>query len=477
VKNRTLFFRLSLIGLAAATPLVTGCGYVRSWEARRAYGEYQAAAASGNPIRTRIALMTLVNIDEDVPDYWIELGKIDLQMGDYRSAFDAFSRAHELDRTNVPVLAALTQLALANGQVDFAEEQARSLALVAPDHPMVQLTKSYLALQAGDLDKAEAGADKLLADAPGDANTTILKARIFVDRKQIDEAVTLLEEQHRAQPEDRAALHGLAAIYRSRDDWRKLARAEYDLHRLDPGNTAVSGKLVEALLRAGNIAAARTVSLSLLSPSATPQTLDATLSSWARYAPRAIMPGMLDLAKAATGERKAAFACYFNRMGKPAVTIALLDGAERPVKPGNAPWNAAFAQALALQGRVAEAKSLFDGVLDVEPDQVDALRGRSALLARTGMAKQAAIDAQRLVSVTPTTGEDRLLLAQAYLAAGSARDVRRTLWQAFQDLPDDERVVAALKTALVSSGDLDGARRVNEEYAAERMARLTKELV
>src|SRR2546422_418657 len=187
--------------------------------------------------------MVLVNLDEDVPDYWIELCKIDLQLGDYRSAFDAFSRAHELDRTNIPVLAALTQLALANGQVDFAEEQARTLALVAPDHPMVQLTKSYVALQAGDLDKAETGADKLLA---------------------------------------------------------------------------------EALIRAGNIMAARTVSLSLLSPSASPQTLDTTLSSWARYAPRAIMPGMLDLAKAATGDRKAVFASYFTRMGKPAVTIALL---------------------------------------------------------------------------------------------------------------------------------------------------------
>jgi hypothetical protein len=93
------------------------------------------------------------------------------------------------------------------------------------------------------------------------------------------------------------------------------------------------------------------------------------------------------------------------------------------------------------------------------------------------MAKQAVIDAQRLVSVTPTVGEDRLLLAQAFLAAGSPRDVRRTLWQAFQDLPDDERVAAALRTTLLSSGDLDSARRVNEEYAAQRLARLTKELV
>ena len=75
---------------------------MHAWEARKAYREYQAAAASGNPIWTRLALMRLVNLDEDVPDYWIELGKLDLQLGDYRKAFDDFSRAHELDRTNVP---------------------------------------------------------------------------------------------------------------------------------------------------------------------------------------------------------------------------------------------------------------------------------------------------------------------------------------------------------------------------------------
>src|SRR5437762_2724522 len=163
--------------------------------------------------------MKLVNLDEDVPDYWIELGKIDLQLGDYRKAFSDFSHAHELDRTNVPVIAILTQLALANGQVDFAQEQARTLALVAPGHPMVKVTQSYVALKAGDLDKAGTLADELLVDTPNDPTATILKARILVARSRTDDAVTLLEGQHRANPEDQAAIRGLAALYRSRDDW------------------------------------------------------------------------------------------------------------------------------------------------------------------------------------------------------------------------------------------------------------------
>jgi len=132
---------------------------------------------------------------------------------------------------------------------------------------------------------------------------------------------------------------------------------------------------------------------------------------------------------------------------------------------------------MALQERAADAKTLFDQVLDEEPDQVEALRGRSALEARTGQAKQAVIDALRLVTISPGTGEDRLILAQAYLAAGNRREVRRTLWQAFQDIPEDERVYSALKSVLASTGDHDSLRRVDQEIADRRISNLTKELI
>ena len=132
---------------------------------------------------------------------------------------------------------------------------------------------------------------------------------------------------------------------------------------------------------------------------------------------------------------------------------------------------------MALQGQTEDAKKLFDMVLDREPDQIDALRGRSALETRTGLTRQAALDGQRLITISPKTGEDRLLLAQAYLAARNANEVRRTLWEAFQELPDDERVFAALKSVLASTGDLEGAQRLNDEIADRRTTKLTKELM
>lgn len=476
MKNRTLFFALSAMGLAAATPLLSGCGLFGS-RATQAYSEYQAALAAGDMTRAQIALMTLVNAKEDVPDYWIELGKIDLQLGQYAQAYDAFSRAHELDRTNVEVQAALTQLALLSGQIDLADEQAKTLALLAPDHPAVALVRGYVALKSGDLDKADKEADGLLANAPSDSNAKLLKARILIERRQVDDAVSLLENQHQTVPDDRASIRALNAIYRSRSDWRDVARLQSDLHKLDPNDPNVSRALVEASLRVGDVRTAQSISEPLLT-SSNLQLIDSTLDIWARSAPPGVvLPGADSLANSMNGDQRVAFAEYFNEVGKPAASAALLNRPQLPATPANSRWNAVLAQAMTLQGRTADAMQLFNEVLEAEPDQVDALRGRSALEAKSGMARQAIVDAQRLISVTPKTGQDRLLLAQAYLASGNRQEVRRTLWQAFQDLPDDARVFEALRNVLVSTGDVDGAKRLTDEFADQRFQKLKKDLI
>ena len=484
MKNRTLFFALSLIGLGATAPLLSGCDLpqraynkVFGSEAKEAYEQYQAAAAMGNLALERVALMRLVRAEEGVPDYWIELGKVDIQLGDYARAYDAFSRAHELDRSNVQVLVAMTQLALVSGELPLADQHARMLALLDPENPAVTLVNGYMALSAANYDKANAAADKLLAATPNDSNSNILKARIFIDQQKIDDALALLEKQHLAVPDDRSTLHALASIYRSRDDWPNVARVIGGLYRLNPNDPKIAEPFVEALLRSGNMPGAATVSARMLSNAAPADVSEATLLLWARFAPKGVLvPNAAALANAASGDKRVSFADYFNRMGKPAAAAQLL-GRPLSMTHANARWNAVLAQAMTLQGRAAEARQLFDQVLDAEPDQVEALRGRSMLEARTGMAKQAIIDAQRLVSASPSTGEDRLLLAQAFASAGSKGDVNRTLWQAFQDLPDDERVRAALKSNLASAGDADGQRRMDEEFTDERMIKLTKELV
>ena len=134
-----------------------------------------------------------------------------------------------------------------------------------------------------------------------------------------------------------------------------------------------------------------------------------------------------------------------------------------------------YTPSLGASGNTAEAKRLFDLVLDREPDQAEALRGRSTLEARSGQSKQAIIDAEPLVTVSSDNAEDRLILAQAYQASNNKREVLRTLWDAFQDFPAGLSGRSAPRSALASTGDADGARRLSEEFADRKKAKLTKD--
>jgi predicted Zn-dependent protease len=477
VKNRTLFFRVACCSLALGALPLSACDYLKARSARAEYVAYQQALATGNLREARRALTNLTRTEQDVPEYWIELGKLQLQMGDSRRAYNSLLRAHELDRTNVPVLGTMAKLALLSGDLDLANQQAKALTLLSPDHPAVILVRGYTELRSGNLDKAATDAEALLADDPSDSFAQVLKARVLVARDKTDDAIALLERQHEAAPEDPAAVRALAAIYQSRDDWRNLARVQLAAHRLQPRDREITQSGIEASLRAGNIVAARQLSAPYLTPKTRLPLLEATLDAWAIYAPKGvILPDAVRLARAASGDARACFANYFNAIGKPVTAASLVGGSHLPITHDNARLNAVYAQSLVQQGKVDEGKRLFDLVLDREPDQAEALRGRSSLEARSGQTKQAILDAQRLVTVSPDRGQDRLILAQAYQASNNKRAVLRTLWDAFQDLPANEQIYSALRSALASTGDADGARRVNEEFADRKKAKLSKAL-
>ena len=139
MKVRSSFFAACCSAATALCLLLTGCNSSES-RAREAFADYQAASAAGDLRSARIALLQLVAAEDDKPDYWQELGRIQVQLGAFNDAYYAFTRAYELDKSNAQVLSTLTQLALLSGNIDVAEEHAQKLELLAPDHPAVKLS-------------------------------------------------------------------------------------------------------------------------------------------------------------------------------------------------------------------------------------------------------------------------------------------------------------------------------------------------
>lgn len=467
---------LRVVAWLSVAFLATGCSSSDS-RAKAALGEYQAAAAANDMFGARKALLQLVRAKDDVADYWAELGRVQASMGSYGDAYYAFTRAYELDRSNPDLVRSLTELALRSGDVAMAQAHAEELEVLAPGDPWVKLVKGWAAVSESHFDQALAVGDGMLAETPFDPAATVLKARALLGLNREDEAVDLLTKQVQSQPTDAGSLGLLAKIYERRSDWAKVTEARQRLAELNPADRQNGLALVEAALRAGNIEQARNASSRLLQPDADPTLVSSVLERWADYWPSSQRADdARRLASVAGPQQRLIYADFLSRVGRPGDAARLVQGsATLPVRAENVEANAVLADALSRSGNLAAAKSRFDAVLAFDPGNATALRGRAELDIRIGRANAAVEDAQKLVTVLPNSARDRLLLARSYAAAGNRPWVQRTLWTAFQDIPGDDSVYAALRSTR--NGDVEALNELRAEFQRQHDAKLGRGLL
>ena len=479
MKYRGPFFAACCFAATALCLSLTGCDSSES-RAREALADYQAASAAGDLRAARIALLQLVAAEDDNPTNWQELGKVQIQLGSYSDAYYAFTRAYELDKSNPQVLSSLTQLSLLSGNIDVAEDHAQKLELLAPSHPAVKLSYGYVALRRGDFDRADQQVDQLLAQFPREPSANLLKARILLGRGKNQDAIKLLETQTQGMPNDAGSWKALMALHERNRNWPGVTLAATKLASLNPKDTEAAFTAVDAAFRGSDIEAALRGSEPFLQPDSPPNHVESILTIWAeRWRTPQALQRVRELSRSATPQQALAYATYFNAVGQPDDAAALLGGGapRLPVSQMNLSSNAVIAESLALRGELSQAKTLFDQILAKEPDHVYALRGRINLEIRTGAARAAITDAQRLVSVVPRSDRDRLLLARAYSAAGDHRQVDRTLWEAFHEIPANLRLYETLRAHVERTGGPEAAARVDAEFQQQQDTDLSREFI
>lgn len=468
---------LRALACLCAFGLVAGCDRSDA-RARDALNTYQTAAAANDLPGARQALLQLVQVKEDVADYWAELAKIEMALGSYGDAYYAFTRAYELDRRNPDLVRAVTQLALRTGDITQAQVHIEELEVLAPGDPWIQLTKGWAAIGQLRFDEALAASDAILANSPLDPNATVLKGRALVGLNRPDEAIDLLQKQIASQPFDSGSLQLLSRIYVRQNDWPKAASIARRLNGLTPDDQDNKLLLVEASLRAGNFALAREASNSILKPGTQPATIASVLELWADFWPssqRAQDASQLASRSPALSQ-KLVYASFLNRIGDPADGLRIASPSSGlPINAENAESNAVVADSWFRTGDLKAAKQRFDAVIAFDPGNATALRGRAELELKTGDRRSAVTDAQKLVTVLPSSARDRLLLAKCFAAAGETQWSNRTLWTAFQDLPGDESIYQALLES--KNGNTDVQHDVQEEFARQRDARLSRGLL
>jgi predicted Zn-dependent protease len=446
--------------------------------ARDALGEYQSATAANDLLGARQALLKLVQAKDDVPDYWEQLGKLEASTGSYQDAYYAFSRAYELDRSNVEVVRTVTQLALRAGDLPSALKHADELEVLAPGDPWAKLAKGWAAITEKHFDEAISTADEILANSPYDPNATVLKGQGLIGLNRYDDAEALLTKQIQGQPSDSGSLQLLARLYERESNWPKLLPVAQRINQLNPTDSTYALIAIGAALRSGNAEVGRAESLRLLKPNTPASLVIGVLGLWDDYwsSPQRIDDAR-KLGNTATNlQSRLAYASFLSRSGSPADAVRLSSAAATlPINAANAEANAVLGDAWVRLGQLIPAKTRLDSVLAFDPGNASALRGRVELELRMHNVRAAVADAQKLTTVLPNSPSDRLLLARCFAASGNQAWVERTLWSAFQDIPANEKLLAALESTR--KGDPDATRELLEEFDRQRDAKLSRGLI
>ena len=105
---------------------------------------------------------------------------------------------------------------------------------------------------------------------------------------------------------------------------------------------------------------------------------------------------------------------------------------------------------------------------------MDALRARSELRSSQGEHVGAIEDAQKLVAADRNSPQARLNLFRIYVAANRKDLARRTLWDAFHDLPTNRSIYDAMKVFLENENGPVAARRLTDEFNDQRNVQLMR---
>lgn len=452
--------------------LMVGACDNRQEKAQAAYAQYQAAMVNNDLRGARQALGALVAADDSNADYWIELGKVSMQLSDYGAAYEAYLRAHELNRANVEVLTMLTQIALRSGNLDVAERQARQLELVAPSNPSVPLTMGYVALRRGDLDEAERQVKLFEEVAPYDSNGKILQARVLVSRDQADAAIALLREQIRQQPTDAMSLRAVASLLELKERWPEAAWALSNYLNYQANDQQARVRLVGFELRSGQVEAAAATTMKGLEK----DDIDALLAPWLALGQQgAIADRLYAWAQSADIGRRIAIARFLVSASQGERVLALIGKeATLPVSAGNVIPNALYGAALVQTGRTREGLARLDRVLELDQASREALKARAQLRSRLGAHKEALEDAQKLVATDSDSAAARILLARIHAAAGDQEGARRTLWQGFHDIAGDRTIYDALRPLVAKLDGAEAATRLSKEFSDQRNDQLNR---
>ena len=410
-----------------------------------AAGQYGAAAAKFN---------LAVSLRDDLPALWLARARNLVQLKDYSGAFASYRNALDQDRTNREALDAVSQLALATGDLDLAKDYAGQILALDPNDVNAQLVSGTVSLRRGRLDEAMTTVEKTLTQEPANEAARVLKSRILQRRGDAAAALALIEPIFTAGGGSVDLRRQLVSLYEHDGFGAGLARVAARNAADRPRDVAAQIEWARQLILAGRAAQAATV----LGAAHRADPSDATRAQTVAMLLDADVSGAdtAHLFAAADAEPSLAVALAQHALSvrDPATAVARLApmAAARPLDATTTDLHAAYALALAQVGRGAEAARRAAAVLAIDPAEPIALAARAITAIDARNLDGAMRDARIVARDNPGSANAVALLAQIYRLRGDQAAAQATINGAFNDNEEDSAFLALYVGQAIANG-------------------------
>lgn len=423
----------------------------------------------GRADRALELLQPLAQSPDADAEVWLAVGQAHAQLGRFKAADEAFSRARALKPQDTRLRAEVARMLMAQGDTERAMREMQAAAGSRDGAPAAAgLISTHMGR--GDTAAALKAADQLVQQRPGQPLPLLLRGHVLESRGERAAARKAYEAALALDAGFFAAADSLAELDR-RDNQPEAARGRYEalLKRQPASAPALLALAAQARRDGAPVAAVR----ELLDKAVAAQPADPGVWLQTLAVEQSLGDGAARLARA----ERAAAALPDSLELQLALSESLRAQGELPRslevlrqlaarQPRAVPVRLLLAEAQQRAGDLTAARRNLDEALGMAPADAAARRAHAVLLLREGRADAAVATAQQLLA-DASTAERRLdallLLADAQQARGQPAEAVKALREALS-VRRDGAVAQQLSTALRAAGDAAAAERFERDW-------------
>lgn len=463
---RPVFRYIAVIGLSLTLSLAA-CSS-RDEKAEKAAIRFGELFRAEKYESARAAILEAVSARDDVAAYWLSLAQVNMRLGEYAGAYDAYLHVSELEPNNVESLQYLAELTLAAGRIDESEDFADRVLKIDRLDLRAHLTKGYVAIKRKRYPEASRVADRILSSYPLEEAPLLLKANALFEMGQQEQAIDLVEKAIPLRGASGGKLNALIDMYRRRGDRAGLERTLARYVAFQPANTGMRLQYAAALYQAGKRGGAEAILIPMLQAGQVPEGVADAMIQFGGDSPSAEL--LEQLGTGAPLEIAAAAARVALEKGQPHLTMRLMAPyVAGPMNPRTASGAALFAAGQKAAG-LPEAMQVAERVLEFDQANPRALQVRAEISLERGDLNQALADARVLVRDHPGDVENQTLLSRVYEARKDMLLAESTLRTAYNGRPGSEPLLESYVDFLKRHDRAAAAARVAAEFIRKNPA-------